>query len=133
MRTRMPTNGLGVGTCAPHASWRYAFGMAQKTIVQLTDDIDGTEATETLTFSLDGVSYEIDLSDKNATKLRKTFDSYVGVARRVRGTSGRGGRRTATRSNDTAAIREWAAAQGIEVSQRGRISADVKQQYDAAH
>lgn len=116
-----------------HVDERYTAGMAQKTIVQLTDDIEGTEATETLTFSLDGVSYEIDLSDKNAAKLRKALDSYVGAARRVRGSSGRNGRRTTSRTGDTSAIREWAAAQGIEVSQRGRISADVKAQYEAAH
>lgn len=119
-------------SCAIRNRRRYAHPMAQKTIVQLTDDIDGTEATETLTFALDGVSYEIDLNDKNAAKLRKSFDSYVGAARRVRVTGGRSGRRSAARSSDTSAIREWAAAQGLEVSKRGRIAADVRAQYEAA-
>lgn len=109
--------------------------MAQKVNIVLVDDLDGTEATETVTFGLDGASYEIDLNDANAAALREALSGYVGHARKVTG----GGRRTrkssgsASSSSHTKDVREWAKAQGMEVSERGRISADVQQAYDAAH
>lgn len=110
--------------------------MAQRTIVELTDDIDGGKADETVTFGLDGKSYEIDLTDKNAAKLRDAFSEYVGAARRSGGSTGAGssrGRRSGgSRSkNDTAAIREWAVANGHKVSARGRIPASVQAAYAA--
>ncbi|ACQ78983.1 conserved hypothetical protein [Beutenbergia cavernae DSM 12333] len=111
--------------------------MAQKVSVLLVDDVDGSEASETVTFALDGVSYEIDLNDKNASKLRDAFAEWVGHARRS------GGRRTTTRGagrprsraggSDAAVIREWAVANGYQVSDRGRISAEVREAYDKAH
>jgi hypothetical protein len=109
--------------------------MAQKTLVVLEDDLDGGEAVETVKFALDGVSFEIDLSAKNAGKLRDDFAKYTGAGRRVGGRSGRGraaGSRGAGR-NRSAQVREWARGQGLKVSDRGRIPADIVNQYDAAH
>lgn len=108
--------------------------MAQKVNIVLVDDLDGTEATETVSFGLDGTSYEIDLNDANASALREALSGYVGHARKVTG----GGRRARKSSgggssSNTKDVREWAKSQGMEVSERGRISADVQQAYDAAH
>ena len=109
--------------------------MAQKVNIVLVDDLDGTEATETVSFGLDGTSYEIYLNDANASALREALSGYVGHARKVTG----GGRRTrrssggSASSSNTKDVREWAKSQGMEVSERGRISADVQQAYDAAH
>jgi hypothetical protein len=110
--------------------------MAQRVQVLLIDDLDGTEGAETVSFSLDGVSYEIDLSEKNAAKLRDDFATWVGNARKVgRGSSSSPSRSSARRSrsgNDTAAIRAWAKENGYEVSERGRISRQVMDAYAAA-
>jgi hypothetical protein len=108
--------------------------MAQKVNIVLVDDLDGTEATETVSFGLDGTTYEIDLNDANAAALREAMSGYVGHARKVTG----GGRRARKSSgggssSNTKDVREWAKSQGMEVSERGRISADVQQAYDAAH
>ena len=108
--------------------------MAQKVNIILVDDLDGSEASETVAFGLDGTSYEIDLNDGNATALREALSGYIGHARKVSGGSRRGGRRTTGgSSSNTKAVREWAKANGYDVSERGRISADVQQAYDAAH
>ena len=108
--------------------------MAQKVNIVLVDDLDGTEATETVTFGLDGVSYEIDLNDGNAAALREAMSGYVGHARKVSGGARRGRRSTGSASSsNTKDVREWAKSQGMDVSERGRISADVQQAYDAAH
>ena len=107
--------------------------MAQKVSIVLVDDLDGTEATETVSFGLDGTSYEIDLTDANAAALREALSGYIGHARKVAGGSRRGRRSTAASSSNTKEVREWAKAQGMEVSERGRISADVQQAYAAAH
>ncbi|MGF7238574.1 MAG: histone-like nucleoid-structuring protein Lsr2 [Frankia sp.] len=113
--------------------------MAQKTIVALIDDLDGGAADETATFGLDGVTYEIDLSEKNATTLRAAFAPFVASARR---TGGRTTRRATTTarptaqsggSDETSAIREWARANGHTVSDRGRIAATVVDAYRKAH
>lgn len=104
--------------------------MAQRVHIVLEDDLDGSNADETVTFALDGVNYEIDLSKKNAAKLRDAFALYVGSARRV---SGRAPRRGRGRGGPSAAeIREWAREQGYEVSDRGRVPADVRAAYEAA-
>lgn len=105
--------------------------MAQKVQIVLVDDIDGGSADETVVFGLDGATYEIDLSKKNAAKLRDEMASWVGSARRASG--GRARRRRGGRTSDAAAIRAWAVSKGIEVSERGRVSADVRAQYEAAH
>lgn len=116
--------------------------MAQKVQVLLVDDIDGGTAEETVTFSLDGVAYEIDLTAENAAQLRESFSRWVGHARKT-GSGSRGGgrqsrgasqpRRSASSSGDATAIREWARQNGHEVSERGRISAEVRKAYEAAH
>ncbi|PRY16009.1 histone-like nucleoid-structuring protein Lsr2 [Kineococcus rhizosphaerae] len=118
--------------------------MAQKVQVLLVDDIDAGEATETLTFSLDGVNYEIDLSDEHAAALREAFAPWVGHARRVGGRTG-ASRKTAAAApkpaaraaggpeRDTTEVRTWARENGYTVSDRGRISAEVLQAFDAAH
>ena len=115
--------------------------MAQKTVVTLIDDLDESEADETVEFGIDGVSYEIDLSDTNASGLRDAFASYIANARRTAGrrnsarwrsaTAGTSrGTRTATGSTSAdreqnKAIRDWARTQGYEVSERGRIPGSV--------
>lgn len=110
--------------------------MARKVQVLLEDDINGDVAAETVTFALDGRQYEIDLSEQNARALRETLAPWIGAGRRV---SAGGGRvpearpRPARRSQDTADIRRWAAENGIPVSTRGRISADLRARYQAAH
>ena len=108
--------------------------MARKIQVLLEDDIDGTPGAETVLFSLDGKSYEIDLSEKNADELREAFAPWIGAGRRVSGPAvAETRRRPARRSEDTADIRRWAAENGIPVSTRGRISADLRARYEAAH
>ena len=111
--------------------------MAQKVTVQLVDDLDGGPADETVSFALDGVSYEIDLSSTNSAGLRDAFARYVGHARKVGGrssggrTSG-GARRRSGGDNRTAQIRQWARANGHKVNERGRIPAAVIDAYEKA-
>nr|WP_281168161.1 Lsr2 family protein [Sporichthya polymorpha] len=107
--------------------------MAQKTLVILEDDLDGGEAAETVSFSLDGVAYEIDLSAKNAAKLRDAMALYVGSARRVGGRAARGKAKARTGNARTADIREWARTNGLDVSERGRIPASIVEQYEKVH
>lgn len=122
--------------------------MATMTTVSLVDDLDGTSAAETVAFALDGANYEIDLTDKNAKKLRDSLANYVGHARRIdggrRAAAGRGSKtkpakstkasaRTTPDREQTAAIREWARAAGYEVSERGRLSAAVLDAFEQAH
>jgi len=110
--------------------------VAQKVNIVLVDDLDGSEATETVSFALDGTSYEIDLNDENAAALREALSGYVGHARKASGGNRRGGRRTAsaTTSGPSAAdVRAWARENGYELSERGRVPAEVRQAYDAAH
>jgi hypothetical protein len=110
--------------------------MAQRVEVRLIDDIDEGPAAETVTFGLDGVSYEIDLSEKNAKKLRADFANWAGHARRSGGTRGGSRRRSSgspAKRADLSAVREWARANGHTVSDRGRISAEVQAAYDKAH
>ena len=110
---------------------RQAASMATKVLTQLVDDTDGSEADQTVRFGLDGASYEIDLSEKNAAALRKALDGWVEHARRV------GGRATRSKGGggigvDLKAVRIWAVANGIDISTRGRVSASVLEQYRAA-
>ena len=106
--------------------------MAQKVQVLLVDDLDGGTADETVSFGLDGVSYEIDLTTANAARLRETLSGWVASARKV-GRTGRVVRKRGATSSDAQAIREWAKESGREVSARGRISAEVRAAYEAAH
>ncbi len=118
--------------------------MAQRVNVVLVDDIDGTGAAETVPFALDGVEYEIDLSEENASRLRDALSIYVGHGRRTGGRRRSGSGQTeqrASRSRSSAAsdgptaseIREWARANGHTVPDRGRVSSEVRQAYAAAH
>ena len=118
--------------------------MAQKTTVHLVDDIDGSDAAETVPFALDGPEYEIDLSGEHAEQLREALSRYIVSARRAGGGGAgrRGGRRgsgttsSSPSSSDrqrTAEIRQWAREQGMEINQRGRIPKQVMEAYDAAH
>jgi hypothetical protein len=113
--------------------------VAQKHIVQLIDDLDGGVATETVSFGLDGASYEIDLSEKNAAKLRDLLATYVGAARRSggrgrpAGSGRRGGRPGRTDREQTQAIREWARKNGFKIGEKGRIPANVLEAYHAKH
>jgi Lsr2 len=110
--------------------------MAQKTVVTLVDDLDGGVADQTVTFGLDGTTYEIDLSTSNASQLRDALATYVGSARRSSGRSGGGGGRgrAGRRSGgNSAAIRAWAREQGLKVNERGRIPGDIVTQYEKAH
>ncbi|MGW0433557.1 histone-like nucleoid-structuring protein Lsr2 [Micromonospora sp. NPDC003197] len=113
--------------------------MARKVITVLTDDLEGGDADRTVEFGLDGVSYTIDLSEKNAGKLRKALDPYLAAGTRIgRGglDSRRAGRRsgaaapTRTNRDQNKAIREWAIKSGYEVSERGRIPASVVKAYN---
>ena len=121
--------------------------MAQKVVVSLVDDIDESEADETVEFGIDGSSYEIDLSEGNASALRDTLADYVAHARR----SGRASRGQAAKSGPSnpaparaagrasvdreqnRAVREWARKQGMTVSERGRIPSEVTEAYHRSH
>ncbi len=105
--------------------------MAQKVQVVLIDDIDGGDAQETLTFALDGVSYEIDLSSANASRLRAAFGPYVEHARKA-GRTGVRRQRSSNRTGKSAQIRAWAREHGIQVNERGRIPADVTAKFEAS-
>lgn len=115
--------------------------MAQRTTIMLTDDLDGTDADETVTFALDGTSYEIDLNSEHAADLREALAIYVQAGRRSGGPARRRGaprRAAAAVASDNeptaAAIRAWARDTGaIEVSSRGRVAPAAREAYLAAH
>lgn len=112
--------------------------MAKQVITVLTDDLDGGNADRTVEFALDGVNYTIDLSEKNAGKLRKVLDPYLAVASRIGRSGGNG--RVASRAaaapsranrDQNQAIREWAGKNGYEVSERGRIPSTIVEAFHA--
>ncbi|HEY9562729.1 MAG TPA: Lsr2 family protein [Nocardioides sp.] len=107
--------------------------MAQKVNIILVDDIDESEAEETVTFGLDGVNYEIDLNATHAGELRDALATYVGHGRRVSGRRRSGGAATTANGPSAAEIRTWARENGFEVPDRGRIPADVRSAYAAAN
>jgi hypothetical protein len=109
--------------------------VASRTITTLTDDIDGGNADETVTFSFKGATYEIDLSKKNVDKMVKALNPYTSAARKIGGRRSGPGRSTASGADrdQLAKIRQWARANGHQVSDRGRISAAVQQAYHAAN
>jgi hypothetical protein len=106
--------------------------MAQRVQVIIEDDYSGGPADETVAFSLDGAEYEIDLSSKNAASLRDALAPWTAHARKTGGRRRRGGKSSAG-SNKSSDIRAWAAANGFEVSSRGRVSAEVRQAYEKAN
>ncbi len=111
--------------------------MAQKVNIVLIDDIDkGSEGAETVTFGLDGTTYEIDLNAEHAAELRDALALYIGHGRKV--TAGRRGRArsssgAATSGPSAKAVREWARSKGYNVPDRGRIPAEIREAYNAAH
>lgn len=108
--------------------------MAKRVITTLEDDLDGSEANETIAFSIDGTEYEIDLNEAHANEMRAALNVYTAAARKTAGrtrsarpsSSGTGG-------GDTRAVRAWAVQNGIPVSMRGRIHTEVMKRYAAAH
>ena len=111
--------------------------MARQTTITLVDDLDGSEADEQVAFTVDGRSYEIDLSAANAGRLRDTLAPFISAGRRsaarrgsVAASAPSGG--TSNRAQNQA-IREWAIAQGMKVSERGRIPTNVLTAYHSAH
>jgi len=125
--------------------------VAQKVVVTLVDDLDESEADETVEFGIDGSSFEIDLSDANAAKLRDSLADYIGHARRTAGrrrsggkgataapaaaapAARKGGGRASVDREQNQAIREWARSKGKTVSERGRIPSDISAAYHEAH
>jgi hypothetical protein len=107
--------------------------MAQKVQYLLIDDLDGGEAEETVQFAVDGSAYEIDLSGKNAAKLREVLAPYVEVARKaqVKKASRRQQRSQPSRER-SALIRRWAKENGKQVNERGRIPQSIVEEYEAA-
>jgi hypothetical protein len=110
--------------------------MAQKVQVLLTDDVDGTEIPsgkgETVVFGLDGKSYEIDLTSKNATALRRAIKPYVDAGRPLKGSHTRRPVRSKVGA-DTRTIKEWARANGYTVKDRGRVPNEIRQAFEAAN
>lgn len=104
--------------------------MAKRVDTVITDDIDGSAAAEAVRFSVDGLAYEIDLGPANRQRLQKAMQPFIDAGRRV-------GRRRPSRGAsarfETAAVRAWAVDQGLQVAERGRISADIVAKYKAAH
>jgi hypothetical protein len=110
--------------------------VAQRTILELVDDLDGGKADETVTFALDGVEFEIDLSADNAARLRDALAEFVGHARRVGGRKQRGAATPKANGNgkpDTQAVREWARSQGEQVAERGRVPQALVMRFQEAH
>lgn len=110
--------------------------MAQTVQILLIDDVDGGEASETISFALDGAAYEIDLSETHAAELRNSFALWVANARRI---SARAGGRSSKRGparTDRAQLqdmRRWARENGHRVSERGRVPQEIQQAYQEAH
>jgi hypothetical protein len=110
--------------------------MAQQIQTLLIDDLDGSSATETIVFGLDGKSYEIDLNDLHSSELREVLAPFLGAARRAKGSTGpRAVRRIGAPAGkeDTAAIRAWAKGAGFDVNDRGRVPATIREAYEKAN
>ncbi|MEU4215855.1 Lsr2 family protein [Actinoplanes sp. NPDC026623] len=112
--------------------------MAKQVVTLITDDIDGSEGDRTVEFALDGVTYTIDLSDKNIGKLRKALDPYIGAGTRVsrsnghpRGVGRGAGKPARVGRQQNQIIREWAVKNGYEISERGRIPAAVVEAFNS--
>jgi hypothetical protein len=136
MLTATPT----IGPDSPSPPSTDGSAMAQQTTVRFIDDLDGSEASGTFDFSLEGRNYQIDLSDENAAKLREALTPFIGAARKAGGRGGRrgrpGGKEAEAKSgrsdrDESAAIRQWAREHGHKVSDRGRIAKSVLEAYKA--
>lgn len=114
--------------------------MAKETITRLIDDLDKSEADETVKFGLDGVQYEIDLSAKNASKLREALRPYVEAGTKIGKVTSTVSRVSPSRRRSSQAadreqnraIRQWARSQGKEISDRGRIPEEIVAEYHAS-
>jgi hypothetical protein len=111
--------------------------MARKVEVKLVDDLDGSQAVETVRFAVDGSSYEIDLSAKHATELRSALDDFIGSARRLGRSTANSARAGAAaprrdKSAQNRAVRDWAKGRNIQLADRGRIPANIMEQYEAS-
>ncbi|SDD11216.1 histone-like nucleoid-structuring protein Lsr2 [Actinokineospora iranica] len=114
--------------------------MAQRTIVELVDDLDGTigDDISTISFGLDGAQYEIDLTEANAERLREILDEFASAARRIGGRAKRASVKSAGTSDarnkeQTKAIRDWARQNDYDISGRGRIPSSVIEAFEQAH
>src|ERR1700746_1577587 len=110
-------------------------GMAQKVQTFLIDDLDDSDAEGMVRFGLDGEQYEIDLSTEHAKELRTALGRYIDAGRRVTGTArraGQNGRKAPASGVSNIEVRTWARTQGLEVKERGRVSADILARYRAA-
>ncbi|MBG0738791.1 Lsr2 family protein [Paeniglutamicibacter antarcticus] len=103
--------------------------MAQKITIHLLDDLDGTTASETIQFGLDKVSYEIDLTEENAQKIRDALAPFIAAARTKPVAAAR---KPSTGGPDTKNVRRWALANGMNVNPRGRIKSDIVEKFLAA-
>jgi hypothetical protein len=113
--------------------------VSQHTVIQLFDDLDGSPIPDgggtTISFALDGTSYEIDLTTEHAEALRAALAAYIEAGRKTTATTA-GSRRSPARSgsaSNPSVVRDWARAQGMPVSDRGRVPASIFEAYDAAH
>ncbi|MCM2429340.1 histone-like nucleoid-structuring protein Lsr2 [Streptomyces sp. RKAG337] len=110
--------------------------MAQKIVTIYTDDLTGKESSDagTHTFAVDGVAYEIDLGPDSYDKLLDALAPFIKAGHKVGRTRGASGpRKSGPVNNDTADIRAWAKDNGYDVNDRGRVSATVRDAYEAAH
>lgn len=130
---------LATATQSPAQESKDTEFMAKKTHTILVDDLDGSNADETVTFGIDGATYEIDLTSANAAALREALAPFVAAGQRVTpARRSRSTRSTGTSANSAAGsrssdIRAWALAEGLTVNTRGRLPASVVAAYDAAH
>lgn len=106
--------------------------MAQRTQILYVDDIDGSEAEGTVRFGLDGAEYEIDLNKKHSAQFTKAIRPYIDAARKV-SSSRRPARGSRPARHNQSDVRAWARSQGLKISDRGRIPADVLARYESAH
>ena len=105
----------------------------KRTVTILEDDLDGSEASETVSFALDGAEYEIDLNDGHANELRSALERFTNAGRKTSGGRGRPAGRKSSGSNiDTRAVRMWALDNGFKVNTRGRIQQEIVEKYQAA-
>ena len=107
--------------------------MAQRTQILYVDDIDGSEAEGTVRFGLDGTEYEIDLNKKHSAQFTKAIRPYIDAARKVSSSSRRSARGSRPARHNQSDVRAWARSQGLKISDRGRIPADVLARYQSAH
>jgi hypothetical protein len=107
--------------------------MAQRVVTLLEDDLDGSEASETVNFALDGIEYAMDLNDEHARELREALRRFTDAGRKTSRGRGRPARKSAGGQADARTIRMWALDSGLQVNTRGRIQADIVEKYMAAN